>query len=258
MAQNKTIDITSFPRVDKNSFVPLYVQISEKFEELIYSAHGQLAGAALPSEVECMNYFGVSRPTVRQAMAQLISQNLITRGRGRGTFIAPERIDHDLSRAFEDEMRMAKRLVRFTLIDRSIELASPAVCKALQLEEGTEVELIRRLRILEDAVFGYEERYVPAEYSASITKSALETQAIYSLIHEFANEPPASFSLTTRSIAASKESAAMLGTKAGTPLLSSEHIYFLEAGLPVLYGIVLFRGDRYQFTISTQIRSGNG
>jgi len=256
MAQ--AIELVSLSKLEPNSFVPLYVQIADKFAEIINGSRESLAGAALPSEVECMEYFGVSRPTVRQAMAQLLAQNLITRGRGRGTFVAPERIDHDLSRTFEDEMRAANRSVRFKVLERKIELPSATIRKALHLDEDQKVERIRRIRLLEGEVFAYEERYFSAEYSAAVSKAALETQALYSLIREYAHEPPVSFSLTTRSVAASAEAAKMLEVEQGVPLLTSEHTYFLASGQPILHGVALFRGDRYQFTISTQIKAEGG
>lgn len=56
-------------------------------------------GKILPSESECVKYFKVSRPTVRQAMAHLFSQGLIARGRGRGTFIAQRHVDYDVGRS---------------------------------------------------------------------------------------------------------------------------------------------------------------
>ena len=44
----------------------------------------------------------ISRPTVRQAMSYLMSQGLIMREKGRGTFVAPPKLEHDVSHAFEE------------------------------------------------------------------------------------------------------------------------------------------------------------
>jgi len=200
-----------------------------------------------------MEYFKVSRPTVRQAMAQLLSQGLITRGRGRGTFIAPQRVDHDLSRAFEDEMRAAQRAVKFEVLERRIIVAPKKVAEALAIAPGEEVESIKRIRLLEGEVFGYEERYIPLALAGRLTQQALKSKAIYSLIEEFCGEAPARFSLTIRSIAATAKYADILKVKRGSPLLSSEHVYRLSSGRPVLYGAVLFHGDKYQFSVSTPI-----
>lgn len=253
MASNLAFDITSLSRLKPDSYVPLYMQLAEKFVEVIRNSHSRLVGAALPSEAECMEYFKVSRPTVRQAMAHLLSQGLITRGRGKGTFVAPQRVDHDLSRAFEDEMRAAERAVRFELLERTSVTAPKRVSDALDLKPGEKVERVKRLRLLEGGVFGYEERYIPIVFSRSVTQQALKNKAIYSLIQDYAGEPPARFSLTIRSIAATAEYARILNVKRGAHLLSSEHTYLLSSGQPVLYGAVLFHGDKYQFSVTTPI-----
>ncbi len=253
MTSNVTVDITSLSGLKPDSYVPLYMQLAEQFVEVIRSSHSRLVGAALPSEAECMEYFKVSRPTVRQAMAHLLSQGLITRGRGRGTFVAPQRLDHDLSRAFEDEMRATERAVQFELLERTSVIAPKNVSVALDLSPGEKVERVKRLRVLEGSVFGYEERYIPSAYARSVTQQALKNKAIYSLIQEYAGEAPARFSLTIRSIPATAEYARILGVKRGAHLLSSEHTYFLSSGQPVLYGAVLFHGDKYQFSVTTSI-----
>jgi len=53
---------------------------------------------------------------------------------------------------------------------------------ALALDDGEQVERIKRIRLLEGDVFGYEERYIPIEFSSKITQQALKSKAIYSLI----------------------------------------------------------------------------
>ena len=102
-------DLHQLQHLDPGSAMPLYMQLAERLAAPIYDRHAALVGHALPTELQCMEHFGVSRPTVRQAMAHLVSIGLVARGRGRGTFIAPQRLNHDVSLAFEDEMRAARK-----------------------------------------------------------------------------------------------------------------------------------------------------
>lgn len=249
-----SVNIREMAPLEPESFIPLYAQLAERFANIIRERHASIVGAALPSEAECIDYFKVSRPTVRQAMAKLLTEGLIVRGRGRGTFVAPQRINHDLSQAFEDEMRVAKKEVSFQLLERRTIATPDAARKALRLPEGAGVERIRRLRLLEGEVFGYEERFVAVERSEKISDDALKKKAIVSLIREFSGEAPANFALTITSVGANAKQSKLLGVPQGTPLLSSEHTYYLGMGEPVLYGIVLFHGERYQFSIETSIR----
>lgn len=252
------LNMQDMPALEARSYVPLYAQLAERFATVIRRSHASLVGAALPSEAECTDYFKVSRPTVRQAMAQLLNEGLILRGRGKGTFVAPQRINHDLSHAFEDEMRVAQRAVAFELLDRKTIEAPEAVAQALRLEPDAKVERIRRLRLLEGKVFGFEERFVAAERAGRISDAALNEKAIVSLIRDFTLEAPARFSLTISSVRANAEYARLLDVPRGAPLLSSQHTYFLASGEPVLHGTVLFHGENYQFTVQTDIRPMDG
>ncbi|MBX3453663.1 GntR family transcriptional regulator [Ferrovibrio sp.] len=254
MTHSTLLNMQDMPALEAKSYVPLYAQLAERFATVIRRSHASLVGAPLPSEAECTDYFKVSRPTVRQAMAQLLNEGLILRGRGKGTFVAPQRINHDLSHAFEDEMRVAQRAVAFELLDRMDIEAPDTVAQALRLQPGAKVERIRRLRLLEGKVFGYEERYVAAERARLISDAALNEKAIVSLIRDFAKEAPTRFSLTISSVRANAEYARLLDVPRGAPLLSSQHTYFLASGEPALHGIVLFHGENYQFTVQTEIR----
>lgn len=73
-------------KVDRRSFVPLYVQLKNIVQRQIMS--GELtAGAALASEPTLCRLYGVSRITVRQALGELEAEGMIRREPGRGTFV---------------------------------------------------------------------------------------------------------------------------------------------------------------------------
>lgn len=78
--------------LDRTSPIPLYHQLEAALLKLI--ADAQLGpGALFPSEPRLAADFGVTRPTVRQALDRLVRVGVLRRERGRGTFVAkpPER-----------------------------------------------------------------------------------------------------------------------------------------------------------------------
>jgi len=249
----RAFDLQRIPRLDTKSHIPLYAQLAERFGAAIEKSHVALIGKILPSESECMIYFGISRPTVRQAMSQLFSQGLITRGRGRGTFVAPRRVDYDVGRSFEAEIRSDNRLVKFRVLEWESVAPPTDVRKALQLRPNEKVERIIRLRLLDDRPFAFEERYLPSRYRKQVTKEALASKLGISLIKSVTGEGPAKVGFTLRSIAADAEVARRLAIETGVPLLSSQHCYRLADGTPVLFGTVFFRGDSYEFSFQAQI-----
>ena len=75
--------------IRRDSPVPLYHQVAEHLRGLI--ATGALAaGEHLPNEIELAQSFTLSRPTMRQALEELVRDGLITRRRGIGTVVTPQ------------------------------------------------------------------------------------------------------------------------------------------------------------------------
>jgi len=235
--------------------VPLYRQLAERFAALLAQGQDALVGQSLPTESECMAHFGISRPTVRQAMAQLASLGLITRGRGRGTFVAPRRLDHNLSLAFENQARNARKRTSFALLDRRAMLAPPEIRQALSLPEGAEVEMVGRLRLLDGEAFAHELRYLPADFARRITTRMLERHPVHALLRAAIGETPDRMRLVVRSVAADARIARLLNVKRGAPVLESEHVYRLASGVPALCGFVRFHGDRFQFIAEAEIQA---
>lgn len=73
-------------KIDKNSFIPLYLQIEQQLTEKI-SAGEIKAGDPIPTEAALCEIYGVSRMTARKAVDYLVRQGQVARFRGRGTFV---------------------------------------------------------------------------------------------------------------------------------------------------------------------------
>jgi len=246
-------DARELQPLDHGSAMPLYMQLAERLAAAIQARHADLVGHLLPTELQCRDHFQVSRPTVRQAMAHLVAMGLVARGRGRGTFVAPKRLNHDVSLAFEDEMRAARHAIRFKVLSRAIVPAPDLVAQRLRLRPGETVEHIERLRFLDEDVFACEHRYLPLSVSQHVTSDMLENSAIISLLTAALGQAPARITNTVRCIPAEARTARLLGLSPRTPLLHTEHTYFSAAGDPILHGTVWFHGERFQFTLDTPI-----
>lgn len=71
----------------ERSRVPLSVQIAALLRKRLMAGEWRL-GDRVPTLEEFMQEYGVSRVTVRTALADLEKEGLIDRGRGRGTFVS--------------------------------------------------------------------------------------------------------------------------------------------------------------------------
>lgn len=72
--------------LDRNSDTPLYMQLAGLIRADI--AQGALQpGDKLPSESEFVERYGIGRLTVREALALLVNEGLLTKMHGKGTFV---------------------------------------------------------------------------------------------------------------------------------------------------------------------------
>lgn len=250
----RALVLQQLPPLDAGSAVPLHVQLAERLAAPIRGAQAALAGFSLPTEAQCMAHFGVSRPTIRQAMAHLVAEGLVTRGRGRGTFVAPERLNHDVSMAFEDEMRAARRSIRFEVLLRRQLPATERVASKLLLPPGQGVEYVERLRFLDGAAFAFEQRWFAPAVSRHVSPAMLEEMAIISLLGAAMGQPPARIVNTVRCLPADPRVAKLFGVVPRTALLETEHTYYAASGTPLLHGSVRFHGDRFEFTLDSTLR----
>jgi GntR family transcriptional regulator len=85
------------PSVASSLQLPLHLTISEQLRYRIAQGDYQPEGQ-LPSEYQLMAEFGVSRITVRRAIANLVQQGLVMAQQGRGVFVKPQqKITYSLS-----------------------------------------------------------------------------------------------------------------------------------------------------------------
>ncbi|AVT32459.1 GntR family transcriptional regulator [Plantactinospora sp. BC1] len=83
--------------IDRRSHTPVYRQLANLIRERIYSGQYE-AGAPLPSEVTLSQEYGVGRDAVRQALALLRSEGLVSTERGERSRVRtpPERVPVEL------------------------------------------------------------------------------------------------------------------------------------------------------------------
>jgi GntR family transcriptional regulator, N-acetylglucosamine utilization regulator len=135
-----------------------HVQVREYVRDLIQGAE---PGSPAPSERELVQHFGVARMTVRQALDALVSEGLLERVPGRGTFVARAKIDVQvrLSSYTEEMGRRNMTPGSRTLLAR-MEAAGPGVARALEIGEGDKVVHWQRLRLADGVPMCIEDAYL--------------------------------------------------------------------------------------------------
>lgn len=125
------------------------MRIAQYLRELV--AEGR-PGGRLPSDAELCDRFGVSRMTARQAVQLLVSERLLYRKRGQGTFIAarvvPRLLGSPLS--FTESMRRRGLKASSELLETGMRTPTADQAQALGLRPGQQVVLVERLRLADD------------------------------------------------------------------------------------------------------------
>jgi GntR family transcriptional regulator len=250
MTTSAAFPVEELGALDPSSFVPLYMQLATSIAGLIRE-HGQLAvGKSLPSETDCVEHLGVSRPTVRQAMAHLLSQGLILRQKGRGTFVAPLKLEHDVSHGFEDEMRAAHHSVQYSVLDWQLVSPPAEVAGVFGSAPDTRYYRLRRTRSVEGKVVGVEERYLPQAIGELLSRQDLEAMPVLALLHNLTGRKPGRQDIEVSSAGADPALAKALHVKRGAPLLLRTTTFRDAGGQALLHGTVTFLAEHYRFRFS--------
>ena len=183
---------------------------------------------------------------------------MIERRKGLGTFVAgrpvESLIEAERPRSFEEQMEESGAQVGFRLIGFEAEPASAAIATALRLARGTMIYRLRRLRLVEGEVIGFEDRSMLERIGAGIPASSLATQSALAIAELALGSLLGGMTVSVGAIAVQGETARHLGLRSGSPALVRTHTFFDPAGRPILAGESVYRGDKYRFTY----RFGNG
>ena len=139
------------------SGVPKHVQVREYVRGLVHDA---APGTAAPSERELVHQFHVARMTVRQAMDTLVSEGLLERIPGRGTFVAQPRREVGRLLSYTEEMTARGLLAESQTLLARREQAGPGVARALAVTPGDAVIHWKRLRRADGTPMCLEDAYL--------------------------------------------------------------------------------------------------
>lgn len=224
---------------------PKYLTIHDALAEEIEQLP---AGSALPTERELCERHGVSRATVRQALAQLEAEQRIYRRQGKGTFVAMAKIEQPLELTSHTEGMRARGLAPSSkLIDVARIPAGVEIGSKLHLDPDAEVLRIERLRLANDDPIAIEVLYLHAARFDGITAALDDHASLYQLLSSNYGVELAAADETIEAVAADRRAAELLRCPLGTPLLLLSRRTVDDQGRPTEFVTSLYRGDRYRF-----------
>jgi len=217
-------------------------------EALLEHMRGLPAGAALPTERELCDAYGVSRATVRHVLQALEAEQRIYRRQGKGTFVARVKIEQRLGlTSHTEEMRASGIRPGSKLIDVTRGPAGPEVGAALRLGDDGEVLQIERLRLADGEPIAIERLYLDADRFDGVSSALGDDVSFYQLLSSSYGVELASAEETIEATVAGAREAHLLGCGAGSALLLLSRLTQDTSGTPVEYVRSVYRADRFRF-----------
>lgn len=230
--------------LDRSSPVPLYFQVAQVFEKAILD--GQLKpGDRFENELALASRLNLSRPTTRRAIQELVDKGLLVRKRGVGTQVVQTPVHRPVElTSLYDDLARAGQEPATKVLEYSIGPASDEVAGWLNVQPGSEVATMRRLRTSNGQPLAVMTNYLPAALAPD--EEQLEQSGLYrSLRSRGVHIRLARQRIGAR--AASRDEARLLDEKPKAPLLVMERTAFDDSGRIVEYGSHVYRASRYYF-----------
>ena len=229
---------------------PLYSQIKD-------SLRAQIATGAykpldrIPSESELMQWFEVSRVTVRQALGDLEKEHLIFRVPGKGSFVARPRPFQELGRlqGFAEAMSTQGHHTWSRLLGIKSVGADAVVAERLQLAEGDAVTEVRRVRFLDNEPVSLDISYLLPALGQRLEREDLVHRDIFSILEHDYGLALAWADLDIDAAAATAPLAGPLLIDIGSPILRVERLTHTRDGQPVDFEYLYCRPDNFRFRL---------
>jgi GntR family transcriptional regulator len=231
------------------AFSPLYQQIKGLIMRSLQDGEWK-PGEAIPAETDLAQRYRVSQGTVRKAIDELATENLVVRRQGKGTFVAThaeEKIQYRFLRLAPDDQR-PRGMARHVLDCRRTRAPAP-IARALDLKGAEGALLVRRTLAQDGEPVVLDDIWLPATLFKGLTAERITDYVgpMYRLFETEFDVRMIRAEEKIRAVAADEATAGTLRVAVGTPLLSVERLSFTYGDKPVELRRGLYRTDRHYY-----------
>lgn len=232
--------------VNRNSPLPLWAQVETDLRRRLDA--GEFEGR-FPTDMELVEQYGVSRHTVRDAVARLTDDGLLERRPGLGTVVVrPQPFEQPLGSLYSlfrsiEEQGVEQRSRVLALDERR----DPWAAERLELPSDAPLVYLRRLRYADDEPLVVDESWLPADITRPLLDADFTHTALYTQLTEQAGVRVESGWERIRPVIPNSDVRALLELPDDEAAFAVERLARDEVGRAVDMRLSLVRGDRYGF-----------
>ncbi len=251
------------PSVDKSSPLPAYYQVAQDLRRRL-AAGEWVTGERIESELRLAGQYGVSRVTVRQALAELVKDDLLERRHGSGTFVRPQQrpLVYELNLtvgAYAARIRDQGFANRAEVLQSGLMDDPPEEIRAaLGLKRGERVVYLVRRVLINERIAALYRSWFSAGLVSGIERSPLIEGSLSDALRQEYGHVPVRSELYLEVVRSTREEQQLLRTSHDVPLLSLTSTSLLEGGRPLEYARMIWSGDRVRFHVTSEEAEPHG
>lgn len=220
----------------------------KKILEGVYKANDQL-----PFEKDLCTHYDTSKMTVKKALDILVSEGLIIKRRGAGTFVKDLSVEDMKSLLISSQMigttaYYPDKKVTSQVLEFSIQPASQSIAEKLNISQDTFIYNIYRVRQIDGVPKVIERTYMPVDVIPGLRLEHVE-ESIYSYI---IGDLGLKIHNAHRKISvrkATSEEENYLNIPSGDPVAITEQIGYLSTGVAFEYSITVHTQDSFNLEV---------
>jgi GntR family transcriptional regulator len=232
--------------------VPLHVQLRDALVEQIIS--GALpVGLRIPSERELCRSYNVSRTTTRRTLSQLMHEGWIYTVVGKGTYVAPNRLEQELKpiTGFADDLRRRGISVMSHVVTAGNVKASDEVAAYLDLTPGAPLVELERVRVATGTPLVLQVAFLPEHLCPDLLRFDFATRSLYDVLRTEYGLPLRRGETVIKADLATGRECGLLDGEDPMPVLRTFQTTYLDDDRPIEYCQSVFRGDLYELRTTT-------
>ena len=217
--------------------LPKYRQLLQLLRTQILS--GELsAGERLPTEEELSRTYGLSRGTVRKAIEQLCAEGLVRTEQGSGSYVSSA---HPNAVPFRFTNCPSAEATVFRVVTREVIPATMAIAEHLIVPLGEPLIHIARLRLQDEEIVGYSERFLPRALCPDLLEEDLEQPSIHDILVSRSELPLLRATIEIEAQLLDEEGASRLHVPLATPAIVISRMTYTAPNRPAVWYRGLYR-----------------